>query len=139
MPIGMGVVEPVGLTLYVDDWARTVRKWSALLGAEATAYAERAGRPAGPPTTVSGKSKWACKFGLPNAPPYMTGTFQRRPGFSSITARIGRDEAPFTALAARMKGDPQLSTLTRLWAAPLYRVVHDPDGRPKALRKRRQF
>jgi hypothetical protein len=36
MPIGMGVVEPVGLTLYVDDWARTVRKWSALLGAEAT-------------------------------------------------------------------------------------------------------
>jgi hypothetical protein len=36
MPIGMGVVEPVALTLYVDDWARTVRKWSALLGAEAT-------------------------------------------------------------------------------------------------------
>jgi phosphatidylserine/phosphatidylglycerophosphate/cardiolipin synthase-like enzyme len=35
--------------------------------------------------------------------------------------------------------DPELSTLTRLWAAPLYRVVHDPDGRPKALRKRRQF
>ena len=36
MPFGMGVVEPVGLTLFVDDWARTVRKWSALLGAEAT-------------------------------------------------------------------------------------------------------
>jgi hypothetical protein len=36
MPIGMGVVEPVALTLYVDDWARTVRQWSALLGAEAT-------------------------------------------------------------------------------------------------------
>jgi phosphatidylserine/phosphatidylglycerophosphate/cardiolipin synthase-like enzyme len=35
--------------------------------------------------------------------------------------------------------DPKLSTLTRLWAAPPYRVVHDPDGRPKALRKRRQF
>jgi hypothetical protein len=32
----MGVIEPVGLTLFVDDWARTVRKWSALLGAEAT-------------------------------------------------------------------------------------------------------
>ena len=36
MPFGMGVIEPVGLTLFVDDWARTVRKWSALLGAEAT-------------------------------------------------------------------------------------------------------
>ena len=27
--------------------------------------------------------------------------------------------------------DPELSMLTRLWAAPLYRVVHDPDGRPR--------
>ena len=36
MPFGMGVVEPVGLTLFVDDWARTVSKWSALLGADAT-------------------------------------------------------------------------------------------------------
>jgi hypothetical protein len=32
--------------------------------------------------------------------------------------------------------DPELSALTRLWAGSLYRVVHDPDGRPKALRKR---
>jgi phosphatidylserine/phosphatidylglycerophosphate/cardiolipin synthase-like enzyme len=35
--------------------------------------------------------------------------------------------------------DPELSPLTRLWAAPLYRVIHDPDGRPKALRRRGQF
>ena len=35
MPFGMGVIEPVELTLYVDDWARTLRKWSALLGADA--------------------------------------------------------------------------------------------------------
>lgn len=33
MPIGVGVVEPVQLVLYVDDWARTVRSWSALIGA----------------------------------------------------------------------------------------------------------
>ena len=32
--------------------------------------AAAAGRPAGPPTTASGRSKCACKFGLPNAPPY---------------------------------------------------------------------
>jgi len=36
MPFGMGMIEPVGLTLFVDDWARTTRKWSALLGADAT-------------------------------------------------------------------------------------------------------
>ena len=35
--------------------------------------------------------------------------------------------------------DPEQSRLTRLWAAPLYRVVHDPDGRPRALRRRREF
>lgn len=32
MPIGVGVVEPVRLALYIDDWFRTVRKWSALIG-----------------------------------------------------------------------------------------------------------
>jgi hypothetical protein len=32
MPIGVGYSEPVALTLAVDDWARTVRKWSGLLG-----------------------------------------------------------------------------------------------------------
>ncbi len=33
MPLGVGYSEPVALTLAVDDWARTVRKWSGLLGA----------------------------------------------------------------------------------------------------------
>jgi hypothetical protein len=32
MPLGVGYSEPVALTLAVDDWARTVRKWSGLLG-----------------------------------------------------------------------------------------------------------
>jgi hypothetical protein len=32
MPVGVGYSEPVGLTLAVDDWARTVRRWSGLLG-----------------------------------------------------------------------------------------------------------
>ncbi|MDB5394789.1 MAG: hypothetical protein JWM91_2295 [Rhodospirillales bacterium] len=31
MPLGVGYSEPVALTLAVDDWARTVRKWSGLL------------------------------------------------------------------------------------------------------------
>jgi phosphatidylserine/phosphatidylglycerophosphate/cardiolipin synthase-like enzyme len=34
---------------------------------------------------------------------------------------------------------PRLSRLTRAWAGPLYRVVHDPDGRPRALRQRAEF
>ena len=35
--------------------------------------------------------------------------------------------------------DPELSWVTRLWARPLYRVLLDPDGRPRALRRRREF
>jgi phosphatidylserine/phosphatidylglycerophosphate/cardiolipin synthase-like enzyme len=35
--------------------------------------------------------------------------------------------------------NPRLSRLTRLWARPLYRVVHDPDGRPRTLRRRSEF
>ena len=30
---------------------------------------------------------------------------------------------------------PQLTALQRKWAAPLLETVHDPDGRPRALRK----
>jgi len=35
--------------------------------------------------------------------------------------------------------DPELSRLTQLWAGPLYRNLLDPDGRPRALRRRREF
>jgi len=34
---------------------------------------------------------------------------------------------------------PTLSPMTRLWALPMYRTVHDPDGRPRALRRRSAF
>ena len=34
---------------------------------------------------------------------------------------------------------PHLSRLTRAWAGPVYRAVHDPDGRPRALRRREEF
>lgn len=33
----------------------------------------------------------------------------------------------------------RLSRLTRLWAEPLYRIVHDPDGRPAPLRRHGGF
>lgn len=33
----------------------------------------------------------------------------------------------------------RFSRLTRLWAEPLYRIVHDPDGRPAPLRRRGGF
>jgi phosphatidylserine/phosphatidylglycerophosphate/cardiolipin synthase-like enzyme len=34
---------------------------------------------------------------------------------------------------------PSLSSLSRLWAGPLYRTLYDPDGRPRALRRRSEF
>jgi phosphatidylserine/phosphatidylglycerophosphate/cardiolipin synthase-like enzyme len=35
--------------------------------------------------------------------------------------------------------EPHLSALTRLWAHPLYLAILDPDGRPRALRRRGEF
>jgi phosphatidylserine/phosphatidylglycerophosphate/cardiolipin synthase-like enzyme len=35
--------------------------------------------------------------------------------------------------------DSHPSLATRAWAAPLYRLIHDPDGRPRALRRRHTF
>ena len=34
---------------------------------------------------------------------------------------------------------PELTRLERVWATPLYRLVHDPDGRPLRLRRRHTF
>ncbi|HYP44043.1 MAG TPA: phospholipase D-like domain-containing protein [Propionibacteriaceae bacterium] len=34
---------------------------------------------------------------------------------------------------------PRLSALTRLWARPMYRLLLDPDGRPRELRRRGEF
>ncbi len=34
---------------------------------------------------------------------------------------------------------PHLSRFTRAWAGPVYRAVHDPDGRPRTLRRREEF
>jgi phosphatidylserine/phosphatidylglycerophosphate/cardiolipin synthase-like enzyme len=34
---------------------------------------------------------------------------------------------------------PQLSAWSRLWASPIYRTIHDPDGRPRVLRRRGEY
>jgi phosphatidylserine/phosphatidylglycerophosphate/cardiolipin synthase-like enzyme len=39
----------------------------------------------------------------------------------------------------RPLSEPSLSPLTRLWARPLYLAMHDPDGRPRALRRAHEF
>ena len=39
----------------------------------------------------------------------------------------------------RPLADPALSRLTRGWATAAYHAVYDPDGRPRALRRRRSF
>ena len=36
----------------------------------------------------------------------------------------------------RRHHDARPSTFTRLWATPVYRWVHDPDGRPLRVRRR---
>ena len=33
----------------------------------------------------------------------------------------------------------RLSPLARAWAAPVFRIIHDPDGRPRVLRRRRAY
>ena len=34
---------------------------------------------------------------------------------------------------------PRIGPWTRLWATPVYRVLYDPDGRPRSLRRRHDF
>lgn len=34
---------------------------------------------------------------------------------------------------------PRLGRVTKLWASPLYRLICDPDGRPRRMRARREF
>ena len=35
--------------------------------------------------------------------------------------------------------DVPLTSLTRLWAEPLYRTIYDPDGRPRGWRRRERY
>jgi hypothetical protein len=36
--------------------------------------------------------------------------------------------------------DPEpVSRLQSLWSAPLYRTLYDPDGRPRRMRRRKEF
>jgi hypothetical protein len=39
----------------------------------------------------------------------------------------------------RRLGPPELGPLAQLLAMPAYQLLHDPDGRPKPLRKRDEF
>ena len=39
----------------------------------------------------------------------------------------------------RPLAEPRISKLTQLWARPFHRAVLDPDGRPRALRRRGEF
>lgn len=39
----------------------------------------------------------------------------------------------------REQAPVDLSLLQRLWATPIYELVHDPDGRPAPLRRRHEF
>jgi hypothetical protein len=34
---------------------------------------------------------------------------------------------------------PHLTALTRFWATPLYRIICDPDGRPRTMRRTGRF
>ncbi|SEQ81197.1 phospholipase D family protein [Microlunatus flavus] len=51
----------------------------------------------------------------------------------------GGQVGPRPAGRLRRLVPPQLGPLTRLWAKPMTRLVHDPDGRPARLRRAREF
>ena len=51
----------------------------------------------------------------------------------------GGRRGPRPAGRVRPHRPEKLSRLTRLWATPLYRLVHDPDGRPLRLRRSKSF
>ncbi len=52
---------------------------------------------------------------------------------------VGGRRGPRPAGRLRPLPETSISRLSRLWAGPVYRAVHDPDGRPAILRKRRTF
>ncbi len=56
-----------------------------------------------------------------------------RPGTTAVSGAVDR-----RAGCGRCRRT-KISPLTRLWAEPMYRAVHDPDGRPRILRQRREF
>jgi phosphatidylserine/phosphatidylglycerophosphate/cardiolipin synthase-like enzyme len=51
----------------------------------------------------------------------------------------GGKQGPRPSGRLRPLQEPHLSWLSRLWARPIYLTVHDPDGRPRALRRREDF
>ncbi len=64
--------------------------------------------------------------------------------FAAAASRLqawhdGGEEGPRPAGRLIPLPRPPVGRLSRLWAWPLYRAVHDPDGRPRALRRRGTF
>jgi phosphatidylserine/phosphatidylglycerophosphate/cardiolipin synthase-like enzyme len=64
--------------------------------------------------------------------------------FATSAARLqgwrdGGGVGPRPAGRLRPLQEPSMSWLTRLWARPLYLGMHDPDGRPRALRRSGEF
>ena len=51
----------------------------------------------------------------------------------------GGRQGPRPAGQLRRYPDPQIPASTRVWAAVLYRLVYDPDGRPPAMRRANKF
>jgi hypothetical protein len=53
--------------------------------------------------------------------------------------RSGWSKAPTSTARLRRYHTPTRSPLTSAWATPLYRVIYDPDGRPRSMRRLGQF
>jgi phosphatidylserine/phosphatidylglycerophosphate/cardiolipin synthase-like enzyme len=51
----------------------------------------------------------------------------------------GGRQGPRPAGRLRRYRPPKVGWLTRLWATGVYRTLYDPDGRPRDLRRRREF
>ena len=64
--------------------------------------------------------------------------------YAAAAARLdawyaGGQVGPRPAGRLRRLEPPRLGRFTRLWAKPMARLVHDPDGRPARLRRAREF
>ncbi len=74
---------------------------------------------------------WSEHLGLPLDDPRLAEV--------DAAGELWRERTMSTASRARLHRPAPVSRVARLWAAPMYRLTYDPDGRPTRLRRRNIF
>jgi phosphatidylserine/phosphatidylglycerophosphate/cardiolipin synthase-like enzyme len=76
-------------------------------------------------------SLWAEHLGIPVDDPRLADL--------DGAGQLWRDRATVAGCRAKPHEPAPVSRLNRLWATPMYRLVYDPDGRPRSMRRRGSF